>query len=292
MIFVHPPRDQKSQRSQPRQGRRSSKEHRRRTSKDSRGLSAGCGLNLARRHESRRVSATGRVDLPIVQQEELPHEQRTAGSAKDCQTSSRNWRCWRIGSSRQHPTAWASWADWTDSTDADDGERTQTAGLGTGGDEEDGARARRPRALDQHRGQTPPCSEGRIETVGSPDGQCVGKSGEGETPDRTRPRKGGTSQDDLHKPKNRVQKLRGLVAQDPEMTQQAPDSLTALIQLTDQLTAQMRPDQVSQAGGPLLAQLQQGLRASAANRSRTASRSQSISSGSTPPCRRKQAWTS
>ena len=88
---------------------------------------------------------------------------------------------------------------------------------------------------------------------------------------------------------NRVQKLRELVAQDPEMTQQAPDDLTALFQLTDQLTAQVRPDQVPQAAGPLLAQLQQGLRASAANRSRTASRSRSISSGSTPPCNRKQS---
>ena len=88
---------------------------------------------------------------------------------------------------------------------------------------------------------------------------------------------------------NRVQKLRELMAQDPEMTQQAPDDLTALIQLTDQLTAQMRPDQVPQAAGPLLAQLQQGLRAFTANRSRTVSRSRSISSGSTPPCSWKQS---
>ena len=82
------------------------------------------------------------------------------------------------------------------------------------------------------------------------------------------------AQDDLHAAKthkaeaeNRVQKLR--------------DDWTALIQLTDQLTAQMRPDQV--------AQLQQGLRAYAANRSRTAWRSRSISSGSTPPCIQKQS---
>ena len=87
---------------------------------------------------------------------------------------------------------------------------------------------------------------------------------------------------------NRVEKLRELVAQDPEMTQQAPDDLTALTQPTDQLSAQMRPDQVPQAAGPLLAQLQHGLRASAATRSRTASRSRSTSSGSTPLCSRKQ----
>ena len=104
------------------------------------------------------------------------------------------------------------------------------------------------------------------------------------------------AQDDLHEAKthkaeaeNRVQKLRELVAEDPEKRQQAPDDLTALIQLTDQLSAQIRPDQVPQAPGPLLAQLQQGLRTSAANRSRTASRSRSISSGSTPPCSRKQS---
>ena len=32
------------------------------------------GFNLARRHAPRRVSAVGRVDLSIVQQEEFPHE--------------------------------------------------------------------------------------------------------------------------------------------------------------------------------------------------------------------------
>ena len=77
--------------------------------------------------------------------------------------------------------------------------------------------------------------------------------------------------DDLHAAKthkaeaeNRVQKLRVLVTQ-------------------DQLSAQMRPDQVPWAAGPLLAQLQQGLRASAANRSRTASRSRAAENN---------AWTS
>ena len=103
------------------------------------------------------------------------------------------------------------------------------------------------------------------------------------------------AQDDLHVAKthraeaeNRVPKLRELVAQDPEMTQQALDDLTALIQLTDQLTAQTRLDQVPQAAGPLLVQLQQGLRASAAYRSSGIAFTEHFF-GFTPPCSRKQS---
>ena len=80
---------------------------------------------------------------------------------------------------------------------------------------------------------------------------------------------------------SQVQGLRELMAQDPEKTQQEPDDLTVLIQLTDQLTALLCAETGPQTAGPLLAQLQQGLRAFAANCSTTASRSRSVSSGST-----------
>ena len=73
------------------------------------------------------------------------------------------------------------------------------------------------------------------------------------------------------------------------MTQQTPDDLTALIQIKDQLTTQLSAEMGPQSTGPLLAQLQQGLRASAANRLRAASRSRSVSSGSTLPRSRKQS---
>ena len=63
------------------------------------------------------------------------------------------------------------------------------------------------------------------------------------------------------------------------MTQQTLDDLTALIQITDQLTGQLNAEMGPQSAGPLLAQLQQCLRASTANCSRAASRSRSISSG-------------
>ena len=85
--------------------------------------SASSGLNLARRHASRRVSAMGRVDLPIVQQEEFLHEQELCQWLPNEQQKIGG--CWRIGSSRQHPSTWANCVDWTNSTDADDGERTR-----------------------------------------------------------------------------------------------------------------------------------------------------------------------
>ena len=98
-----------------------------------------------------------------------------------------------------------------------------------------------------------------------------------------------TRQGETAEVESQAQRLRELVAQDPEKTQQEPDDVTALILLTDEVTAQLRTEQVPQTARPFLAQLQPGPRASAANRSRKDSRSRSVSSGSTLPGSPKQS---
>ena len=93
------------------------------------------------------------------------------------------------------------------------------------------------------------------------------------------------AQDALHTTKtykaevgNQVQKLREQVARDQGTTQQAPDDMAALVHLTDQLTAQIRLDQLPQAAGPPLP-----------SSTRTATRSPSISSDFTVSGSRKQS---
>ena len=86
-----------------------------------------------------------------------------------------------------------------------------------------------------------------------------------------------TRQGETAEVESQAQRLRELVAQDPEK----PDDVTALILLTDEVTAQLRTEQVPQTARPLPPSSSQVPRASAANRSRTASRTRSVSSGST-----------
>ena len=154
--------------SPPRQGRHSSEEHRRRTIKESRGPPPAPG-SIFRGVTTGQGDGTNGYAHPAARK--TSSRTSAAGSAEGCQTNSR---------SKPEPAKPPAlpmflhqahfWADCWDSSDADDGERAQTAGLETGGDEEDSARARRPRATGKHRDQTSPRAkgEGGIKALGAP----------------------------------------------------------------------------------------------------------------------------
>ena len=167
-----------------------------------------------------------RVDLSIVQQEEFTHEQELPAVPGAAERAAEIGGRWRIGSPRQHPTAWASWADWTDSSDADDGERTQTAGLETGGNEEDGDHELLTNIEDKLRRAQAAKAESR--PWGAQLDSALANLEKAKLQIERAQEKVDRAQDDLHAAKtheaeaeNGVQKLRELVAQDPEMTQEA-----------------------------------------------------------------------
>ena len=302
-IFVELPRDQKSQRSQPRQGRCPSKEHRRRSSKDSRGPPSAPGsiLRGGTRHDgsvrwdewicplcSKKNFLTNKN---CGQCQGLPNEQQklagAGGTARHANIPPPGTPG-PIGLTAPSPTTGSELKQQVSKLEA----MKKTAQ--EFGDQEFGDQELLTNIEDKLRHAQAAKAESR--PWGAQLDSALANLKKAKLQIERAQENVDRAQDDLHAAKthkaeaeNRDQKLRELVAQNPEMTQQTADDLTALIQLTDQLSAQMRQDQVSQAGGPLLAQLQQGLRASAANRSRKASRSRSISSGSTPPRSRNQS---
>ena len=119
------------------------------------------------------------------------------------------------------------------------GERAQTAGLKAGGGRRQ-RRARQPGAPDQHREQTPPRTNGEsgTETMGSPDGQRTGDSGESEDPDRAK--KMERAQETLHAARTQRQqpKTRSSWWPRTQIRRSRPEGLTALILLTDQLNTE------------------------------------------------------
>ena len=211
-----------------------------------------------------------------------PHEQasptmpRSAERAKEA--------CWS-------ETARYAWADWTDCTESDDKERIQTASHEAGG-----SKKRVAQELDDQelvatienilcqslmaKAESRPWEAQMDSAMAMLEKSKLQVECAQQAANRAQEAFHAT---DTHRAEAelQVQKLRETVAQDLGATQEAPNDLTALIQLVKRLAAQVNTNQMPQTAGPILARLQQGLRASAAIRLNTASRSSSISSLST-----------
>ena len=222
-------------------------------------------------------------------QEELPHEQELPAvprAAKRTAEACGSRRDPATPTPCQHTATWADWADCRDSSDTDDTERAQTAGCKIW-------RRRRRRHKSSTTRSSWQTSRGNFamrkrrkqkQDHGAPRWTAHWRtrrkrSFRSNAPKRrwNVPKTNCTRQGETAEVESQVQRLRELVAQDWEKTQQEPDDVTVLIQLTDELKAQLRTEQVPRTARLLVAQLQPGLRASAANRSRTVSRPRSVS---------------